>query len=130
MEDVEESRPICLKCKNLVWSGFLADCIYILVDDSLFSEAIELAEAKLAGKTEKEIAVIEQQQEIRFDNSLADQLMAIPYMVWRRKKITKYYEHAPKTVNECPFRYEPVEVNASNLIERALDILHKRNESL
>jgi len=104
---MKEIHPICLNCKNLIWNGFWAHCINILIDDSLFSEVMELTEAKRDSGTENELVVKEQQQEIRFEKSLANQLLTIPYIVWKRKNITKYYEHAPKTINECPFRYEP-----------------------
>jgi hypothetical protein len=101
------SKPICLKCKNLVWEGFHANCLHILIPNSTFNEAIELAEARLEHKPKKELAVIEQQQEIKFEKSLENQLMAIPYIVWRRKNVIHYYQDAPKTEEECPFRFEP-----------------------
>jgi len=92
-----------------VWEGFLGHCVNTVMDDSLFHEAIELAEAKLAGKSEKECAVIEQQQEIRFEKSLADKFLAIPYMIWRRKGKVKCYEYAPRTIEECPFQFRKKE---------------------
>jgi hypothetical protein len=91
-----------------MWNGFWAHCIHILVDDGVFEEAIELAEARLSGKSEKELAVIEQLQEIKFEKSLASRLMAIPYMVWKRKGKVKYYKFAPKNMKECPFGFEPL----------------------
>lgn len=100
-------KPMCLECRNLIWEGFYANCINILVDDSLFEEAIELAEAKLEGKSKEEVAVIELQQDLRFEKSLANLLMATPYIVWKRKDKVKYYEHAPRTVEECPFEFRP-----------------------
>jgi len=74
----------------------------------MFDEAKELVEEKLEGKSEKKLAVIEQQQEIRYAKSLADRLKATPQIVWRRKGKVKYYEHAPKTEEECPFHFERV----------------------
>jgi len=103
---MNQKKPLCLECQFLVWQGFLGHCINILMDDSLLDEAIELAEARIEGKSEKEIVVIEQQQEIRFEKSVADKLLAIPYIVWRRKGTVKYYEHAPKTIEECPFQFK------------------------
>ena len=99
-------KPVCLECQCLVWQGFLGHCVNILINNSLLDDAIELAEARTEGKSEKELALIEQQQDIRFEKSLANLLMATPYIVWRRKGEFKYYEHAPKTIEECPFQFK------------------------
>lgn len=76
-------KPICLQCKHLVWDGFLEQCAHVLegVSEGVFEEAFELAEVK----SEKERIVIEQQQDIRFEESLADKLMTIPYMTYMHR---------------------------------------------
>jgi len=37
---MKERELICLKCSNLVWQGFLAYCIHILMDYGFFEEAM------------------------------------------------------------------------------------------
>lgn len=113
-----QKKPICLECRWLVWQGFLGHCVNTLMDNSLLDEVNELEEAKLAGKSKKELAVIEQQQEIRFDKSLANKFLAIPYIVWRRKGKIKYYEYAPRTIEDCPFQFRKNIINIQILKEK------------
>jgi hypothetical protein len=100
---MSEKEPVCLECNALVWQGFLAHCIRILVPDSTFKDAIELGEAALAGATEEELREIDERQDREFDESFENKLMSIPYMVWRRKGKVHYYHGAPRNPEDCPF---------------------------
>jgi hypothetical protein len=85
----------------------LANCSRILFDDSLVEEASELAETrKLEGHAAARILDHEQDEE--FEQSLAYHLMAIPYIVWRRKGVVRYDDDAPRTADDCPFGYRPL----------------------
>jgi hypothetical protein len=106
-DTMSDEAPICLTCQFLTWNGFLAHCSQILFDDTLFEEASELAETR---KFEGVVAAraLDREQDEEFEQTLAYHFMAIPYMVWRRKGVERYDDNAPRTADECPFGYRPL----------------------
>ena len=102
MSIVERRKPMCLKCDCLVWSGFHANCVNILMPESTFTEAIEEAEAHIK-HGEVYSKMLRERHDREFEKSVESMLMATPYIVWRRKGVIRYYEHAPKTRSECPY---------------------------
>jgi hypothetical protein len=73
---------------------------------NIFDESIKVAETRLTDG-EQAAKELESRREEEFENSLGFILMGIPYIVWKRKNLVKYYDGAPRTPEECPFGFIP-----------------------